>query len=175
MNRCFFMGTDNGLRFKSIRDRGGVAENSYICKIKMMGIQGEAINFNPFYAGKPPLDDTYTRVETNFQAVTEETPRFRDIHIEKVVGRDAKNAIVLQGLPEMLLRDITLENVSIMSQNGVSVTDTDKILFENVRVENQSGVPLKTFRVKDSKLELLKSTGTHAASPILISAYEQVQ
>ena len=35
-------------------------------------------------------------------------------------------------------------------------TDAENISFENVRVESQSGAPLKTFRVKDSNLALLK-------------------
>ena len=76
-------------------------------------------------------------IETNFPPVTEETPQFRDIHIENVICRGAQNAIVLQGLPEMPLRDITLKNVSITSQQGVSVTDAENITFENVRVETR--------------------------------------
>jgi polygalacturonase len=156
VNNCFFMGTDTGLRFKSTRGRGGVVQNIYISNINMIGIPGDAINFNLFYGGKSPLDDTTASAETNFPAVTEETPQFRDIHIENVICRGARNAIVLQGLPEMLLRDFTLKNVSITSQQGISVTDAENITFENVRVENKTGETLKTIRVKNSKLDLLK-------------------
>jgi polygalacturonase len=156
VNNCLFMGTDIGLRFKTARGRGGVVENIHISNINMFDIPGDAINFSMSYGGKSPLDDTNAVAETNFPPVTEETPQFRDIHIENVICRGAKNAIVLQGLPEMPLRDITLKNVSIKAQNGVAVIDAEKIAFENVRVENQSGTSLKTFRVKESKLELLK-------------------
>jgi polygalacturonase len=156
VNDCLFMGTDTGLRFKSTRGRGGVVEKIDISDINMIGIPGDAINFNLFYGGKSPLDDTTASAETNFPAVTEATPQFRDIHIENVVCRGAKNAIVLQGLPEMPLRDITLKNVSITSEQGASVADAENITFENVRVENKTGESLKTFRVKNCRLDLLK-------------------
>jgi polygalacturonase len=156
VNNCVFIGTDIGLRFKSTRGRGGVVENIQISNINMTGIPGDAINFNLYYGGKSPLDETAGGAETNFPPVTEETPAFKDIHIENLVCRGAKNAIVLQGLPEMPLDNITLKNVSITSQFGVSVTDAKNIMFQNVQVDSQSGPPLRTIRVKDSKLDLVK-------------------
>lgn len=155
VENCLFLGTDIGLRFKSTRGRGGAVENIFIHNVNMTDIPGDAINFNLYYGGKSPLDDMAT-TETNFPPATEETPAFKDIHIENLVCRGAKNAIVLQGLPEMPLQNITLKNVSITSRQGVSVTDAENISFENVRVENSAGDALKTFRVKNSKLDLTK-------------------
>ena len=86
--------------------------------------------------------------------VTEATPQFRDIHIDQVVCRGAQSAIVLQGLPEMPVRNIFLKNVSITSQRGVSVTDADGIHFENVRVDSKSGPWLNQVRVKNSSFSL---------------------
>jgi polygalacturonase len=156
VNNCLFLGTDIGLRFKSTRGRGGVVENIYISNINMQDIPGDAINFNLYYGGKSPLDETAAGAEAKFPPVTEETPQFRDIHIENVVCRGARNAIVLQGLPEMPLNNITLKNVAMTSQLGITVIDAENIHFENVRVDNESGESLKTFRVKNSKLELNK-------------------
>ena len=156
MTNCTFIGTDIGLRFKSTRGRGGVVEKIFISNVRMEDIPGDAINFNLYYGGKSPLDETAGNAETNFPPVTEATPQFRDIHIENVICRGAQSAIVLQGLPEMPIRDIFLKNVSITSQKGVFVTDADGIHFENVRVENKSGPQLNQVRVKNSSLELLK-------------------
>ena len=142
VDNCTFMGTDTGLRFKSTRGRGGAVEKIYVSNVRMMDIPGDAINFNLFYGGKSPLDETAGIVETNFPPVTEETPQFRDIRIENVVCRGAKNAIVLQGLPEVPLRAFRLKSVSTTSQQGVSVTDAENIIFENVRVENKTGESL---------------------------------
>ena len=156
VRNCTFIGTDIGLRFKSTRGRGGVVEKIYISNIRMEDIPGDAINFNLYYGGKSGLEDSGGNVESKYPPVTETTPAFKDIHIENVICRGARNAIVLQGLPEMPLDNITLKDVSISSQLGVSVTDAQNITFENVQVNNRSGEPVKTVRVKNSQLDLTK-------------------
>ncbi len=156
VNNCTFIGTDVGLRFKSTRGRGGVVESVFISNVRMADIPGDAINFNLFYGGKAPLEESGASTETKAPPVTEETPQFRDIHIENLVCRGAQSAIVLQGLPEMPLRRITLTNVSISARQGVSVMDADGVSFDNVRVESQAGEPVKVLRVTNSKLDLVK-------------------
>jgi polygalacturonase len=153
VNNCLFIGTDIGLRFKSTRGRGGVVENIFISNVRMTDIPGAAIDFNLYYAIKAPAGDGTT--QPALPPVTEETPAFRDIHIENVICRGADEAIVLQGLPEMPLRDITLKDVSIDSKQGVFVTDAEGIRFENVRVTPESGPALRQVRVKNSQLNLL--------------------
>jgi polygalacturonase len=154
VRNCTFMGTDIGLRFKSTRGRGGVVEKIHISNIRMTDIAGDAINFNLYYGGKAPLEETATGADMSSPAATEATPQFRDIHIENVICRGARSAIVLQGLPEMPLRGISMKHVSVTSHQGVSVADAEEISFEQVRVEHKVGEALKTLRVKNSRLEL---------------------
>jgi hypothetical protein len=131
-----------------------VVENIHISNVRMLDIAGDAINFNLYYGGKAPLEETARGVDHTPPPVTEETPQFRNIHIENLVCAGAQNAIVLQGLPEMPIRDITLKDVSVTSKKGVSVTDAESISFDNVRVKSETGEPLKTVRVKNSRLKL---------------------
>jgi DNA sulfur modification protein DndE len=156
VNNCTFMGTDIGLRFKSTRGRGGVVENIYVSNVRMTDIPGNAINFNMYYGGRPPLEVAGEPSKVEIPPVTEGTPQFRNIHIENVICRGANAAIFLQGLPEMPIRDIDLKNVSITSQKGVSVTDAEGIHFDHVQVISASGPALTQTRVKDSALEILK-------------------
>jgi polygalacturonase len=156
VTNCVFIGTDVGLRFKSTRGRGGVVEDITVSNVRMTDITSDAINFDLYYGGRSPLEESGRGAETNTPPVTEGTPQFRNIHIENVICRGAKRAIFLQGLPEMPIRGISLKNVSITSQQGVSVTDAEDVSFENVRVENRAGEPLKTLRVTNSKLDLTR-------------------
>ncbi|MGH8024511.1 MAG: glycoside hydrolase family 28 protein, partial [Limisphaerales bacterium] len=81
-------------------------------------------------------------------------PQFRDIRIENLVCRGAHKAMVLQGLPEMPLRNCLLKNVSISAQLGALVTDADGIRFENVHIQQASGERLNQRRVTNSSLEV---------------------
>jgi DNA sulfur modification protein DndE len=156
VNNCTFIGTDVGLRFKSARGRGGVVENIDISNIRMTDIAGDAINFNMHYGGKAPLEEAAGVAENEVPAVTEETPQFRDIRVENVLCLGANSAIVLEGLPEMPLRGITLKNVWIAARQSGSVTDAENIVFDNVHLETKAGRELKTLRVARSNLALAK-------------------
>lgn len=150
VDNCTFIGTDNGLRFKSSRGRGGVVENIFISNIRMMNIVDSAIDFDMFY------ENGSTAGNTNLPVINEGTPRFQDIHIENLICRGAQKAMVLQGLPEMPIHHFDLKNVSIVAEQGASVIDADKISFENVRIENRAGPPMTETRVTNSNLNLLQ-------------------
>ncbi|MGH7940444.1 MAG: glycoside hydrolase family 28 protein [Limisphaerales bacterium] len=149
VNNCTFIGTDNGLRFKSARGRGGTVEKIFISNVRMEDILANAIDFEMFYEKQAGA-----RQGANPPAVNAGTPRFRDIHIENMVCRGAHRAMVLGGLPEMPLRDCVLKNVSISAQFGAFVFDAENIRFDNVHIDQASGERLKQTRVKNSFLEV---------------------
>jgi polygalacturonase len=150
VNNCTFIGTDNGLRFKSARGRGGVVQDIFISNIRMENILGNAIDFEMFYETGTSGD----RAGDSLHPVDEGTPRFQDIHIENLVCRGAAKAMVVDGLQEMPMHNVDLKNVTIAADKGAFITDVDKITFENVRVENKSGAPLTQTRVTNSSMDL---------------------
>jgi polygalacturonase len=154
VNNCTFIGTEVGLRFKTTRGRGGVVEDIDISNIQMMNILTDAINFNMYYASKSVAEGDGNGAPATVPPVTEETPQFRGIHIRNVVCRGAGAAMVLQGLPEMPLKDVTLKDVSISADRGVAVTDVDGVHFDNVRVTCKSGNKITTTRASNSTLDI---------------------
>lgn len=152
VSKCTFIGTDTGLRFKSTRGRGGVVEYIYISDIDMINIPTEPIRFNLFYGGQSPVveeDQESPEVDETEVPVTEETPSFRDIYIKNVTAVGSGAAGYFQGLPEMNLKNINLENVFIEAKSGISMVDADGISFKNVKVVNEKGHPLTIYNTRN--------------------------
>ena len=72
------------------------------------------------------------------------TPSFHDITISNVTAIGSRNAGVLIGVPESPIHDITLENVNIQAQNGLTVRNATGIHFvsSSIAVTGTTAVPL---------------------------------
>jgi polygalacturonase len=161
VSNCTFMGTDVGLRFKSTRGRGGVVENIFISNIDMINIPTEPIRFNLFYGGQSPIleeGQEASIIDEAAQPVTEETPSFRNIWIRDVRAVGCGVAGYFQGLPEMNIKNINMENVSIEAKKGISMIDTDGITFKNVTIDVSKGVPLTLYNTCNAEISGLKTT-----------------
>jgi polygalacturonase len=149
---CTFMGTDVGLRFKSTRGRGGIVENIYISDINMINIDRDAILFDLYYAffGKTtPENLPVTKAD-------ETTPEFRNVYMKNIFCKGAKRAILFQGLPEMNLQNIYLENSVIEAQTGIFCSDADQISMKNVQVYSKAQPILDIHNAINIKIENFK-------------------
>lgn len=157
VSNCTFMGTDVGLRFKSTRGRGGVVENIYISNIDMTDIPTEPIHFNLYYGGSAPVPEGENNIveqnKTIIPPVTEETPQFRNIHMKNIVCKGAARAIILQGLPEMNLSNVSIENAIIEADRGIELVDSDSILMKNVFVKTSIGPVLAVNNTRNLTIE----------------------
>lgn len=138
ISNCTFIGTDIGLRFKTVRGRGGVVEKIYASDIQMKDIAGDAISFDMYYAAKDPVPLAGEKRElpaVQMLPVTEATPVFRDFHISNIVCRGAAKAVFIRGIPEMNVSNITMENMVIRSRKGIECIEGTDILFKNVHLE----------------------------------------
>jgi len=142
---CSFIGTDIGLRFKTTRGRGGVVENIYINNINMIDIPGEAILFDMYYAAVDPVPlagEKREAIKTVTVPVTEATPQFRNFYIKDVVANGAEKAIFFRGLPEMNIKDIHLENVTIKAKKGIEIIEAAGIFLKNINVITEDTSPV---------------------------------
>ena len=148
---CTFLGTDVGLRFKSTRGRGGIVENIYIDNILMKDIPMEAIRFNMFYESKAPIPEDEDEeqkpvfVATLKAPVGAGTPVFRNIRIKNIYCNGAGQAIMMQGLPEMPLTGVNLENINIVSNKGVVCVEVDQISMKDINIKTAGKTTLAFF------------------------------
>ena len=141
VNSCSFIGTDVGLRFKSTRGRGGVVENIHIANINMINIPTDPLLFDLFYGGKSPGEEDEVSIDEyeTIPPVTIETPSFRDIFISNVVSTGSNRAMYFNGLPEMKVKNVHIENSIFASKLGASINRTDGIIFKNVQIDPKQG------------------------------------
>ena len=173
VKNCQFMGTDVGLRFKSNRGRGGLVENIYISDIYMFDITTDSFLFDLYYGGKSATESLEEGEEAQTTAqiptVTVETPSFRNIFVKNIVSRNARRAMFFNGLPEMNISNINIENAFISSQYGALLCQADGIKFKNIQIFPQSGpaitlqdvknFDLQDFKYPDSLMDVVKVTG----------------
>lgn len=138
VSNCTFIGTDVGLRFKSRRGRGGVVEGIYISDVRMTNIPTNAISFNLYYGGKSVsemLASGGPEATPEVFPVTEETPQFKDIYMKDVTVNGALQAVYVQGLPEMNVENVVMENMVLKTKKGILLIDSKNIAFKNVKLE----------------------------------------
>ncbi|PWS27703.1 glycoside hydrolase [Pedobacter yonginense] len=170
---CSFIGTDIGLRFKTTRGRGGIVENIYINRINMIDIPGEAILFDMYYAAVDPVPlagEKREAIKTVVVPVTEATPQFRNFYIKDIVANGAEKAIFFRGLPEMNIKDVHLENVTIQSKKGIEIIEASGVFLTNVNVitedtnpivhiQNGSNISINSLQYKNGSELLFNITG----------------
>jgi polygalacturonase len=159
VSNCTFMGTDVGLRFKSTRGRGGVVEGIYISDVRMTDIPTNAISFNLYYGGMSVSEmlasgepDAIAKPEP----VTEETPQFKNISIKNIVVKGAQQAVVLQGLPEMNLENVTMADMLLEAENGFSIVDANNVKIEGVELMTKNETGIEFYNSGNVKIENLK-------------------
>ena len=106
----------------------------------MMDIKTDAITFNMYYGGKSVaemLADGDNPDNVTKQPVTEETPIFRNIDIKNVVCNGAGRAMEFNGLPEMPINGIKLQNITILAKKDAVFTNCENITKKNVNITVQ--------------------------------------
>jgi len=105
----------------------------------MINIPTQAISFNMYYGGLSP-SEMFTEgrnAETKTEEIppaTVETPLFRNITIRNLTCKGASQAIYLQGLPELNLEKLILENINIEADNGLYCIDVNGISIKGLRL-----------------------------------------
>jgi polygalacturonase len=140
VRRCTFNGTDNGLRIKSYRGRGGDVHDIWYSDIVMKNVR-RPFDINMLYNGNAntPTDVGPRNAEPG---QTQNIPNFHDIHVTNLTVTRSPLAGRILGLPEQVPNNISFTNIKIQSNRGFLVQDAKDIRFENVEIDAAVGDPL---------------------------------
>lgn len=136
-----FSGHRSRLALKSTRGRGGVVDKIWISDIVMKDIPTDAIGFNMYYGGGSPIPEANGPSETRSASVA-----------------------VNEGLPEMPIRGIELDNIQISARTGLVCADAERIKFANLRITPTTG---PTLTISDSRDVMIDNSGAQTASVFL--------
>lgn len=121
---AYFERSDRGIRFKTERGRGNVIEDIYIRDVRMKDIDNQAINFNTFYSGTGSAGPA---------------PLIRNIDIRNVRIDGVPEAIVLEGLPEKWLENISLRDIAVTNaKEGARITRVKGLKMHNVSIRSEA-------------------------------------
>ena len=133
---CRFIGTDVGLRFKSARGRGGLVKDIWCDHIYMKDIVTYGIVFNLYYAGVAATEMSKDG-SGDIQPVDETTPEFRDFHFSDITCAGADQAVFVNGIPEMPVRNLAVRNSTFTAKKGAETHFAENVTFENVYVNGE--------------------------------------
>lgn len=131
VSNVHFKGTGNGVRIKSNRDRGGDIGNFTFRNLTMQNVQ-TPILITEYYPKIPHHDVA--------KPLTRLTPRFHNIEITNLTATGARNAGVIIGLPESPITTITLRNVHISAEKGMTISNAT-VAASNFTVKASEGKP----------------------------------
>jgi polygalacturonase len=150
VKNCRFENTDNGLRIKSGRDRGGLVEDISYSDITMKNVH-PAISIVGYY--QYSTNDKFPKNDPA-QPISETTPRFRNVCISNVTATCTQDAGLIVGLPESLVSNVVLENVRITAETGFTIRNARGIQFKNSTISVKAG---SRFSAENAEVEDLEN------------------
>jgi polygalacturonase len=134
---CEVRDTNLAVRIKGQRGRGGVVEDVVIENLKCRNTARPLLDLTLHYTPGLPREP-----------FSERTPVFRNITFRHVTAEGAARAILVHGLEESPIRDVTFENVVIDAGTGAEILHADGVQFVASRIEVASG---ERFKLGDAR------------------------
>jgi polygalacturonase len=143
VRRCTFDGTTAGIRLKAGRGTGGVVEDLVYEDLTMRGVT-TPIDITSYYP-KLPADPAADPA----RPVTATTPVWRHITITRLTATGSPAAGRIVGLPEMPVDGVTLTDVHLSANKGLTVIAARGVRFVDSSVAIATGPTLIRGGVAD--------------------------
>jgi polygalacturonase len=155
VKNCTFQDTENGLRIKSQRGKGGLVENVSYSDITMTSVD-PAITFTCYYLNNSAKDAAQSTPpkDTGAPSAGEKIPVYRDIRVSNLKATCQKSAGVILGLPESCISNVVFENVQISAAKSFEIHNAKGIQLKKVTVSVKESPP---FAIENAQIEGLKN------------------
>jgi polygalacturonase len=151
VKNCTFENTENGIRIKSQRGKGGIVENIFCDGITMSNVN-PAITLTCYYANNSSGDTNQPATADEATKVSEKIPTYRNIRISNLTATCPKAAGTIVGLPESCITNVILENVKITAEKSFEIRNAKGVQLKNITVTVLKGEPFKLENAEVSGL-----------------------
>ncbi|MGC4094067.1 MAG: glycoside hydrolase family 28 protein [Polyangiaceae bacterium] len=117
-----FIGTDRGLRMKSMRGRGGVVERIYYENVRHSGIRLLPVEITTFYNA------------STLKPLTQTPPLIRDVFVRNLSSEGGQRALEIVGLPEQPIASVHFDNVTSSAEQGAHCVACQDVEFSNTHI-----------------------------------------
>ncbi|NML67829.1 glycoside hydrolase family 28 protein [Hymenobacter sp. RP-2-7] len=129
VSNCTFIGTTNGIRLKSETGLGGPMQGLSYHNLTLTNVPN------------PLIIDLNYALNTNSNYPTD-VPSVTDLTIDQLTATGAKAAGSLVGLPNSLLRNLTLSHLSISATTGLVLQNATGVTLSSCTITPASGPPV---------------------------------
>jgi polygalacturonase len=119
---CTWSGSENGIRVKSERGRGGLVQALTYENLGMTNVQSPILFYSYYNYGEGQLNEAtpYMAATDTIRTVTSSTPIWRNIVVSNLTATESGSSapIMIWGLPEMLFSNVMLNDVNITGSSA---------------------------------------------------------
>jgi polygalacturonase len=158
-SNCVCDGTVRGLYIKTARGRGNVIEDVRADNWTMRNLTQAAVTVTLIYE---PTDADHA------MPVDETTPTVRNIHFSRVTATNVPHAIVVQGLPESPIQNLTLSDIAVNSSAaGATCSRVRGMTFDSILVNPDAGPPMSLVDVQGLELLRFRTNKANPGQPVI--------
>ena len=144
---CTFNNTEQGIRIKSDRDRGGFLHNLSYLNLRMTNVGCPILIYASYMATNKEyrnLNNVTAAIAAGYPSSTvgNRTPIYRDIVFSNITAtvQSGRRAGLIWGLPEMAVTNVLLQQVNITADKPFGIYDAQNVRLVDSKIITPDGV-----------------------------------
>ena len=154
-SNCVSVGTDCGIRIKSMRGRGGVLENFRFDNWVIEDAKKQAFEINTRY--NPSPDAPFGKT----------TPVFKNFSYSNITIKNAAQIAKIVGLPEKAIEELRFTDINATGKIGFIVDQATDVELHHVRIAATSGSPISIENSSNLVLDDVSPRAAQSTTPAI--------